>query len=93
MWQRGIFVAGLCEEIVDSPDQVMALMEVGQGHRHVGETNMNADSSRSHTIFRMVLESRDKSCDEESRQGEQVLESVRVSTLVSSRGGQGGGRV
>jgi hypothetical protein len=23
-------------------------------HRHVGETNMNVHSSRSHTIFRMV---------------------------------------
>lgn len=23
-------------------------------HRHIGETNMNLHSSRSHTIFRMV---------------------------------------
>jgi hypothetical protein len=29
-------------------------MEQGIARRHVGETNMNAASSRSHTIFRMV---------------------------------------
>ena len=29
-------------------------MMVGEGNRHVGETNMNEKSSRSHTILRMV---------------------------------------
>ena len=37
-----------------SPEQVLALMEQGVTRRHTGETNMNAASSRSHTIFRMV---------------------------------------
>ena len=27
---------------------------MGDGNRHIGETNMNEKSSRSHTIFRMV---------------------------------------
>ena len=82
--QRGIFVAGLREEIVNSAEQVFELIESGEGlssykndlsfvipylnrvaicvfitllisvNRHFGETNMNARSSRSHTIFRMV---------------------------------------
>ena len=42
-----------------SPEQVLALMELGIARRHVGETQMNAASSRSHTIFRMVVESRE----------------------------------
>ncbi|CAH8272714.1 unnamed protein product [Arabidopsis lyrata] len=40
------------------------LAKVGVHHyginRHFGETNMNVHSSRSHTIFRMVIESRGK---------------------------------
>ncbi|XP_077222911.1 P-loop containing nucleoside triphosphate hydrolases superfamily protein isoform X2 [Tasmannia lanceolata] len=53
--ERGIFVAGLREEIVASPEQVLDFMEFGESHRHIGETNMNTYSSRSHTIFRMNL--------------------------------------
>ncbi|KAL5558699.1 hypothetical protein UlMin_034910 [Ulmus minor] len=57
---RGIFVAGLREEIVNSAEQVLKLMESGEVNRHFGETNMNIRSSRSHTIFRMVIESKGK---------------------------------
>ncbi|CAO2831621.1 unnamed protein product [Amaranthus hypochondriacus] len=75
---RGIYVAGLREEIVASPDQVLDLMEFGESHRHIGETNMNLYSSRSHTLFRMIIESRDKSGDEESSDS---CDAVRVSVL------------
>ncbi|XP_040970781.1 kinesin-like protein KIN-7N isoform X2 [Gossypium hirsutum] len=56
--ERGIFVAGLREEIVNNAEQVIKLLESGEVNRHFGETNMNARSSRSHTIFRMVIESK-----------------------------------
>ncbi|KAK1582017.1 hypothetical protein Q3G72_011039 [Acer saccharum] len=56
--ERGIHVAGLREEIVASPQQVLDLMEFGDFHRHIGETKMNKYSSRSHTIFCMIIESR-----------------------------------
>ncbi|CAD5189885.1 unnamed protein product [Musa acuminata subsp. malaccensis] len=55
--ERGFFVAGLREEIVNSAEQVFELLKHGEANRHFGETNMNARSSRSHTIFRMVIES------------------------------------
>ncbi|KAK7384741.1 hypothetical protein VNO78_30442 [Psophocarpus tetragonolobus] len=76
--ERGIYVAGLREEIVASPEQVLGLMEAGESHRHIGETNMNLYSSRSHTIFRMIIESRDRSVDEESGSS---CDAVRVSVL------------
>ncbi|MBX9448646.1 MAG: hypothetical protein KL787_02525 [Taibaiella sp.] len=37
---------------------MLQLLAEGESHRHVGETKMNKNSSRSHTIFRMVIESR-----------------------------------
>ncbi|XP_042377067.1 kinesin-like protein KIN-7L isoform X1 [Zingiber officinale] len=55
--ERGIYVSGLREEIVNCSEQVIELLKLGEANRHFGETNMNARSSRSHTIFRMVIES------------------------------------
>ncbi|CAB4286432.1 unnamed protein product [Prunus armeniaca] len=76
--ERGIYVAGLREEIVASPEQVLDLMEFGESHRHIGETNMNLYSSRSHTIFRMIIESRDRNEDEDIGSS---CDAVRVSVL------------
>ncbi|XP_055801402.1 kinesin-like protein KIN-7O isoform X2 [Solanum dulcamara] len=76
--ERGIFVAGLREEIVASPDQVLELMDFGESHRHIGETNMNLYSSRSHTIFRMIIESREKAEDTKT---DNSCDAVRVSVL------------
>ncbi|XP_075637404.1 kinesin-like protein KIN-7O isoform X3 [Castanea sativa] len=76
--ERGIYVAGLREEIVASPEQVLHFMEFGESHRHIGETNMNLYSSRSHTIFRMIIESRDKNEDEDINNS---CDAVRVSVL------------
>ncbi|VFQ71703.1 unnamed protein product [Cuscuta campestris] len=76
--ERGIFVAGLREEIVASPEHVLELMEFGESHRHTGETNMNLHSSRSHTIFRMIIESREKA---EHANSDSSCDAVRVSAL------------
>lgn len=41
-----------------SPHQALALIAQGEEQRHVGATELNAESSRSHTIFRLLIESR-----------------------------------
>lgn len=60
---KGVFVGGAREEIVTSVEEVLALVLRGNSQRHVGETNMNEHSSRSHSIFRMVVESRRRSSE------------------------------
>ncbi|PIA57039.1 hypothetical protein AQUCO_00600041v1 [Aquilegia coerulea] len=77
--ERGIFVAGLREEIVNSAEQVLDLLQSGEVNRHFGETNMNARSSRSHTIFRMVIESKGK--DKSSTADYSSVDAIRVSVL------------
>lgn len=52
--EAGIYVAGLREDIVTNPEQVLSLLEEGESNRHTGATKMNERSSRSHTVFRMV---------------------------------------
>ncbi|KAK7321625.1 hypothetical protein VNO77_32451 [Canavalia gladiata] len=77
--ERGVFVAGLREEIVNNAEQVLNLIQAGEVNRHFGETNMNVRSSRSHTIFRMVIESKGK--DSESSNDCSISDVVRVSVL------------
>ncbi|KAJ3330077.1 hypothetical protein HDU76_006471 [Blyttiomyces sp. JEL0837] len=58
--KRGVYVSPLKEEIVTTPKQVMKVIQKGELNRHFGSTDYNEHSSRSHTIFQMVIESRDR---------------------------------
>ncbi|NXI98148.1 CENPE protein, partial [Psophia crepitans] len=58
---RNTYVEDLIEEVVVAPKQVMEWIRKGEKNRHYGETKMNEHSSRSHTIFRMIIESRERS--------------------------------
>ena len=60
-----IYVEGLEAKIVSDPDEVMGLLKTGESNRHYGATNMNDRSSRSHTIFRIIMESKQRTANEE----------------------------
>lgn len=57
---EGVVIRGLKEEIVTSPKQVYQLIATGEANRQTGSTSLNKHSSRSHSIFRVVIESRAK---------------------------------
>ncbi|KAJ3338718.1 hypothetical protein HDU93_009124 [Gonapodya sp. JEL0774] len=78
---RDIYVGELTEEIVCSPESVASWMSKGEANRHVGETNMNERSSRSHTIFRMVIESRDKDAEQPLNNRSSLAGAYKVSCL------------
>ncbi|KAK3268519.1 hypothetical protein CYMTET_22985 [Cymbomonas tetramitiformis] len=54
---HGVYVENIKEEVVLSFEHILSLIAAGEAHRHVGATNFNAESSRSHTIFRLNIES------------------------------------
>ncbi|XP_022807541.1 kinesin-like protein KIF17 isoform X1 [Stylophora pistillata] len=54
---KGIYVKGLSSITVDSYEDMQEIFESGGKHRSVGATALNADSSRSHSIFTVDLES------------------------------------
>ena len=58
--QFGVLIKGLEETLVVSQEQVFSLIAAGESHRHIGATNFNHRSSRSHTIFRLIIESRER---------------------------------
>ncbi|KAI9015324.1 P-loop containing nucleoside triphosphate hydrolase protein [Phycomyces nitens] len=61
--RRGIYVSPLIEEIVTCPENVMKIIQRGEANRHISTTDYNMHSSRSHTIFQMVIESRVRNND------------------------------
>lgn len=66
-----VTIEGLREVIIHSPEDVFKAMDKGEKLRHVGETNMNERSSRSHTIFRLILESSEKQEESVGNDGEE----------------------
>ena len=48
---RGVYIEGLSEHYVSSDQEVYEIMKIGSDNREVASTNMNAGSSRSHSIF------------------------------------------
>ncbi|XWS54970.1 hypothetical protein CRYUN_Cryun10bG0135200 [Craigia yunnanensis] len=54
---QGTYVEGIKEEVVLSPGHVLSFIAAGEEHRHVGSNNFNLFSSRSHTIFTLMIES------------------------------------
>ena len=56
--KKGIYVENLREEFVASSDDTVKLLREGAMNRHVGSTNMNKESSRSHSVFTIKIESK-----------------------------------
>jgi len=54
--EKGLFIKDLSMHIVKSVPEIQKLMLYGSKNRSVGETAMNKDSSRSHSIFTIYVE-------------------------------------
>lgn len=59
--KTGVYVENLREECVSSMKDVLQLLMKGLSHRKTSATCVNAESSRSHSVFTCVVESRGKS--------------------------------
>ncbi|KAK8299998.1 hypothetical protein V6Z12_D05G357200 [Gossypium hirsutum] len=59
--KSGVYVENLTEEYVNSMRDVTKLLLKGLSNRRTGATSINAESSRSHSVFTCVVESRCKS--------------------------------
>ncbi|VDK35214.1 unnamed protein product [Taenia asiatica] len=54
---RGVYIANLSTVLTRSIKEIEKLMSIGHSNRSVGATNMNEQSSRSHAIFIVTVES------------------------------------
>mmetsp|Transcript_4379 Transcript_4379/g.13249 ORF Transcript_4379/g.13249 Transcript_4379/m.13249 type:complete len:985 (-) Transcript_4379:519-3473(-) len=54
--KKMVFVKGAVIKEANSADELLNLFDAGNSKRHVGATKMNAESSRSHSIFAILVE-------------------------------------
>ncbi|KAJ4843238.1 hypothetical protein Tsubulata_039389 [Turnera subulata] len=59
--KSGVYVENLTEEYVHTIKDVTQLLKKGLSNRRTGATSINAESSRSHSLFTCIIESRCKS--------------------------------
>ncbi|XP_047338368.1 kinesin-like protein KIN-12D isoform X2 [Impatiens glandulifera] len=56
--KKGVYVENLSEFEVQTVGDILTLLSQGSSNRRVAATNMNRESSRSHSVFTCVIESR-----------------------------------
>eukprot|EP01133_Synstelium_polycarpum_P010727 gene10727-12486_t len=61
--KKGVYVEGLREIEIESPAAAIELLSIGINNRHVAATAMNSNSSRSHSVLALNLESTIKTSD------------------------------
>lgn len=81
--KRGVFAFPLKEEIVQSPTQLIRVIARGDLSRKTRSTQFNAQSSRSHAVVQIVVESRERATAGKANDKRAALMpgGVRVSTL------------
>lgn len=72
-------------------DELMTFMNIGNKNRSVGETLMNKDSSRSHSIFMLFIQSAEKTTGQDQRfvAGKLNLVDLAGSERISKTGAAG----
>lgn len=85
---RGVYIEDLSERYVSDESEVYELMRIGLDNREVASTNMNAGSSRSHSIFLITIAQTD-SKDYVGKTGKLYLVDLAGSEKVGKTGAAG----
>lgn len=84
---QGVWVQGLSEHFVTSVEDIIDLLQTGEKYRAVSATNMNAVSSRSHSLFILTLIQRNP--DGSTKEGKLNLADLAGSEKVGKTGASG----
>ncbi|KAK1947834.1 Kinesin-like protein KIF3A [Phytophthora citrophthora] len=85
----GIYVKDLQERVVETREEIVELMALGAQSRTVGYTQMNAESSRSHSIFTIKIHQKDADDETKSVFAKINLVDLAGSERAASTGAQG----
>ncbi|KAI9914825.1 hypothetical protein PsorP6_007436 [Peronosclerospora sorghi] len=85
--RKGVYVE--ChEKIITDYEDIVTLLQTGNQNRTVGQTAMNEKSSRSHSVFPIVIESKEKSesrrLSKEDMDGAVLVASLNLVDLAGS---------
>jgi kinesin family protein 5 len=85
---KGVYIQDIKETYCTSEDDVFNVMKVGNSNRAITATNMNAESSRSHSLFVLTIimqNNEDQSC----KTGKLYLVDLAGSEKISKTGAEG----
>lgn len=85
---RGVYVKGLTEKYVSSIQEVFSIMKQGDKIKSIASTNMNLESSRSHSIF-MIVVSQKNVVTGSQKTGQLFLVDLAGSEKVNKTGASG----
>eukprot|EP01105_Mastigella_eilhardi_P017245 TRINITY_DN3966_c0_g1_i1.p1 TRINITY_DN3966_c0_g1~~TRINITY_DN3966_c0_g1_i1.p1 ORF type:complete len:1352 (+),score=414.45 TRINITY_DN3966_c0_g1_i1:390-4058(+) len=85
---KGVYVDGQTEIYVSNMNEVMDVLKIGQSNRSIAETSMNQQSSRSHSVFLLVV-SQKNTRDGSSSSGRMYLVDLAGSEKVAKTNASG----
>eukprot|EP01135_Chromosphaera_perkinsii_P001013 Nk52_evm27s156 gene=Nk52_evmTU27s156 len=88
---KGVYVHGLSHHVVNNASETDKIMQKGGRMRHTGATLMNDQSSRSHSIFTIVVESEkveEQQGDDGKSKGTRTTRKVAKLNLVDLAGSE-----
>lgn len=85
--QKGVWVDGLTEIYVSSANDIYELLHLGEKYRATASTGMNAQSSRSHSLF--IIDVQQKNRDGSTMTGRLNLADLAGSEKVGKTGATG----
>lgn len=85
---KGVYVEGITEVYVSSPEEVHSYLKVGKKNRSVGRTNMNLVSSRSHLLLTLTLH-QNNTKEEVAKTGKLLMVDLAGSEKASKTGAEG----
>ncbi len=83
---KGIYIENLTEKFAKSEEMILNLMQHGNDSRAVAATNMNENSSRSHSIFVMNIQQQSNGEEKCAKSGKLYLVDLAGSEKISKTG-------
>ena len=85
---KGVYLQDVSEIFIEGEQQVYELMQLGNQNRSTAATNMNAESSRSHSIFILTI-TQNNTVDMSCKVGKLYLVDLAGSERISKTGAEG----
>jgi kinesin family protein 5 len=86
--EKGVYIGDLTEQYIGSEYEVYDVMKIGNKNRAIAATEMNAESSRSHSIFIMNISQKNLE-DGSIKTGKLYLVDLAGSEKISKTGAKG----
>ena len=83
-----MYLQDVSESYIECESQIYDLMRLGNTNRSVASTNMNAESSRSHSIFILTV-TQNNTSDMSCKVGKLYLVDLAGSERISKTGAEG----